>query len=285
MTIREATQFAAAYLAERKLRFPREDTELLLTSVLNRDRAFLLTHPEYELSAAEEEVYHQWLFKRGEHYPLQYLRGTQEFYGREFVLTPAVLIPRPETELLVEEGVRHLESFQEERLNILDVGAGSGCIAISLACEDRRSRVTATDITAAALDCARRNAERHGCLHRLEFLIGDALTPVLGRKSHYHLIVSNPPYVGLEDREHVDRSVAEYEPPHAVFAGATGLEIYEKLFYNGATILREEGRMMVELGYGSQDQVVRLAEDYGWQLEEVRKDLSSIDRCAIFRKS
>lgn len=282
MTILEATRFATAYLAERNLRAPRQDAELILLGILNRQRSFLLANPDYELSAREEKIFHEWLLKRGEHYPLQYLRGSQEFYGRAYEVTAGVLIPRPETEILVDASLELLQNTEVERLFVLDIGTGSGCIAVTLACELPRLELTATDVSTDALQCSRRNAERFGCLHRIEFLQGDVLDPVAGRESCYHLVVSNPPYVGFQSREQVDQSVQEYEPSEAVFAGESGLEIYWKLFAGGRNVLRPGGRLIVELGYGIQEQVEDLAKGKGWELEKMLKDLAGIDRCAIF---
>ena len=283
VTVKEAVRFATLYLGERNLKFPRQDAELILLSILRCGRTFLITHPERALSAAEEQVFHQWLLKRGEHYPLQYLRGVQEFYGREFAVTPAVLIPRPETELLVEAALSFLSGIEEERLQVLEIGTGSGCVGVTLACEDPRVAVTATDISAAGLECARRNSEKHGCFHQVEFLLGDALMPVIERKSHYHLLVSNPPYVSSWQRAEVEISVERYEPPEAVFAEESGLAVYGKMLRDGRDILRPAGRLMFEIGYGLGERLYPLAGGNDWRLVEVLKDLSGIDRCAIFR--
>ena len=282
ITAKEAIRLAIQYLNERNLRFPREDAEVILLSILGCDRVFLLTHPERVLSVIEEQVFHQWLCKRGEHYPLQYLRGVQEFYGREFEVTPAVLIPRPETELLVEAALHFLRGIEEEHLWVLEIGTGSGCIAVSLACEEPRVGLTVTDVSRGALDCARRNSEKHECLHRLEFLLGDALMPVVDRKFHYHLLVSNPPYVDWLQKDTVEPSVSRHEPREAVFSGNSGLDVYTKLLRNGRENLRRSGRLMVEIGYGAGEPLFRLADENGWRLAQVLKDLSGIERCAIF---
>ncbi len=283
VTVKEAVRFATLYLGERDLRFPRQDAELILLSILRCARAFLLAHPERVLSPAEEQVFHQWLLKRGEHYPLQYLRGVQEFYGREFAVTPAVLIPRPETELLVGAALDFISGIEGERVQVLEIGTGSGCIGVTLVCEDPRVEVTATDISAAGLECARRNSERHGCFHQVEFLLGDALMPVIERKSCYHLLVSNPPYVGFWQRREVEISVQRYEPPEAVFAEESGLALYHKLLRDGKDVLQPTGRLMLEIGYDLGEQLFPLARGNAWRLVEVLKDLSGIDRCAIFR--
>lgn len=283
MTVKEARRFAATYLAQRNLLSPREDAELILLSVLECDRTFLLSRPEQMLSIPQERVFHQWLRKRGEHYPLQYLRGTQEFYGREFLVTPAVLIPRPETELVVETSLSLLQGCDEDEVYVLEVGTGSGCIAVTLACEDPRIMTTATEISATALSCARRNAEKHACLHRIEFLLGDAARPVVNRGPHYHLLVSNPPYVGRLREHEVEISVARYEPREAVFAGELGLDVYRGLLSDGKAVLRPDGCLVVELGHDIGGPVRSLGRAQGWVRSELLKDLSGVDRCAIFR--
>jgi len=164
LTVKEALQSAAGYLAKRRLRSPRQDADLLVASVLQRDRTFLYTYPEHQLSSAQQDLFQQWLIKRGEHYPLQYLRGKQEFYGREFSVRPGVFIPRPETELVLEAALGLLRECPEEQLRAADVGTGSGCIGITLVCEEPRVVVTATDVSPIALKVARQNAKKHRCL-------------------------------------------------------------------------------------------------------------------------
>jgi release factor glutamine methyltransferase len=282
VTIKETIQFGAKYLAEHQLRTPREDAELLVASILQCERAFLFTYPEDRLSSGQQRLFRQWLAKRGQHYPLQYLRGRQEFYGREFLVRPGVFIPRPETELLLEASLELLEQSREEELLIADVGTGSGCVAVTLACEDSRTRVAATDTSSTALQAARQNAETHQCQGRIQFYEGEALQPLAGLKAHFHLVVSNPPYVSTLDRELVDLAVSRYEPDEAVFSGESGHEMYLQLFQQAGGVLRPDGRLIVELGWGSADSVSRMAEKNGWALEETRKDLAGTDRCMIF---
>lgn len=281
MTVKEAIQSAAGYLAERQLRSPRQDAELLVASVLQRDRTFLYTYPEQQLSTSQKQLFHQWLTKRGEHYPLQYLRGKQEFYGREFSVCLGVFIPRPETELISEAALALLRESTEEKLLAADIGTGSGCIGITLACEEPRVVVTATDVSPVALQVARHNAEKHHCLDRIEFLQGQILKPVKDRLGYYHLIVSNPPYVGRQERNQVDVCVDRHEPGEAVYAGESGQAIYRKLFSQAKQALQPHGKLVVELGDNSR-RVFRLAQEKGWVLEDLIKDLAAKDRCAIF---
>jgi len=282
LTVKEALQSAAGYLAKRRLRSPRQDADLLVASVLQRDRTFLYTYPEHQLSSAQQDLFQQWLIKRGEHYPLQYLRGKQEFYGREFSVRPGVFIPRPETELVLEAALGLLRECPEEQLRAADVGTGSGCIGITLACEEPRVVVTATDVSPIALKVARQNAKKHRCLDRLEFREGPTLNPVRDRLGYYHLVVSNPPYVSREERSRVDTSVDKHEPHEAVYAGESGQEIYKQLFSEAQKVLQAQGKLVIELGEGARQEICRLAQEKGWVLEDSRKDLAHIDRCAIF---
>jgi len=282
VTVKEALQSAADYLAKHRLRSPRQEADLLVASVLQRDRTFLYTYPEHQLSTAQKMLFRQWLIKRGEHYPLQYLRGKQEFYGREFSVRPGVFIPRPETELVLEAALGLLRENPEEQLRAADVGTGSGCIGITLACEEPRVVVTATDVSPIALKVAHQNAKKHGCLDRVEFREGQTLNPVRDRLGYYHLVVSNPPYVSREERNRVDASVDKHEPREAVYAGESGQEIYKQLFSEAQKVLQAQGKLVVELGEGARQGICRLAQEEGWVLEDSRKDLAHIDRCAIF---
>ena len=284
MTVKEAVQFAEVYLAERALQLPRQDAELLVASVLQRNRAFLYSHPERELLSAQECLFHLWLTKRGVHYPLQYLRGKQEFYGRDFIVRPGVFIPRAETELLVEVGITLLQNRTEDHPRVADVGTGSGCIAITLACEDPRVTLTAIDASPQALELARQNTGVHRCYNRVEFFLGDTLSPVVGRRGYFDLILSNPPYVSWREQHQVELSVKKYEPSKAVFAGKSGHEAYKKLFRQGRNVLHPQGALVLELGHTSKNDVTELGRLEGWVLSQVRADLAGIDRCAVFHQ-
>ena len=284
MTVKEALEFAAAYLTERGLRFPQQDAELLVISLLQQDRAFLYAHPEFELPLPDESMFHQWLNKRGGHYPLQYLRGKQEFYGREFLVHPGVFIPRPETELLVEIGMALLPQSSEGQVFAADVGTGSGCIAVTLACQRPDLVVTAIDVSAVALQAAQHNAEAHHCLDRIEFRQGSMLSTVKERRAHYHLIISNPPYVGFQEKSRVDLSVKKYEPREAVFSGRSGQEAYPQLFEQSRELLRLGGSLVLELAAGGLQPVVLLGQKEGWVLNQVACDLAGVERCAVFQR-
>ena len=282
MTVGEALQFATRSLKEAGLRTPREDAEYILTAVLKWTRADLLTHPEHHIEEVLRRSFLEWLERRRRHYPLQYMKGVQEFYGREFVVTPEVLVPRPETEQLVEFALELLASRPDEELRVLEIGSGSGCLGLSILCENSGVRLTATDISADALRITRLNARRLGCARRLETVCGDALQPLEGRKAAFSLLVSNPPYGALVDEETVDLGVRLYEPRRAVFAGATGLELYRSIFRHAAPLLRPGAEILLEMGAEQAAPVSELARDHGWEVREIRRDLAGIERCARF---
>lgn len=255
----------------------RRDAELLLLRALGRDRVWLLTHADAELTAGQVELYEAWIARRARQEPVQYIVGEQEFFGLTMRVTPDVLIPRPETEHLVEallSRVPHGAAMQ-----IADVGTGSGAIAVALAHALPLARVTALDISAAALDVARENAEQHGVAERVRFLESDLLSAVRGER--FFAVVSNPPYVA--EGEVLEAQVREYEPQRALYAGLTGLEVYERLIPQAWQALVPQGWLLLEMGQGQRDAVARLLQD--WDEVEFVADLQGIPRVAIARRA
>ena len=262
--------------------------ELLLMHVLGRDRAWIYTRPEDTLEPAAINRYFALVARRAAGEPTQYLTGKQEFWGLEFEVTPAVLIPRPETEHVVEVALERLgprgikinmkTGAPSPPLRIGDVGTGSGCLAVALAHELPHAGVLATDISAAALEIARRNSARHGVADRVQLLQTDLLTSV-NEANSFDLIVSNPPYVARGESRQLSREVREHEPASALFAGPTGVEIYPRLVEQAASVLRRRGILVLELGYNSLDHVRALL--YGqpaWVNVSVTNDLAGIPR-------
>lgn len=273
--------------------------ELLLIHALGRDRAWLYGHPEEELDAATRERYFSQIARRASGVPTQHLTGHQEFWGLDFEVTPDVLIPRPETEHVIEVALERLgigsdasSPRRKEEFRIADVGTGSGCIAIALAHELPAARVIATDISAAALEVARRNAERHGAASRIDFVecnLMDALqyqSPITSHQSPLlDLIVSNPPYIGRAEAATLPREVREHEPEVALFGGEIGTEIYAPLIAQAGTLLRPNGILVLELGYKSADRVSRLLDAPGWEGVVLTNDLAGISRVASARRT
>jgi release factor glutamine methyltransferase len=263
--------------------------------VLGRDRTWIYTHPEDALERAALDRYFTLVERRAAGEPTQYLTGKQEFWGLEFEVTPAVLIPRPETEHVVEVALERLgprgikinmkTGAPSPPLRIGDVGTGSGCLAVALARELPHAKVLATDISASALEIARRNSARHGVADRVRLLQTDLLTSV-NEANSFDLIVSNPPYVARNESQQLSREVREHEPASALFAGPTGVEIYPRLVEQAASVLRRRGILVLELGYNSLDHVRALL--YGqpaWVNVSVTNDLAGIPRVIAAERS
>jgi release factor glutamine methyltransferase len=254
--------------------------ELLLMHALGRDRTWMYANPESALDEATAASFFQLIARRAAGAPTQYLTGKQEFWGLEFEVTPAVLIPRPETEHLVEVA---LERLGAERvsvpLRVADIGTGSGCIAIALARELPRAEIFGTDISAEALAVARRNAEKHGVTARVRFVECNLLDGAPTDAGTFDLIVSNPPYVAREEAAQLPREVREHEPHEALFAGPGGAEIYAPLVAQAAKRLRSGGLLVVEIGYGALERVRPLLGDSNtWTDVRVTSDLAGIPR-------
>jgi len=254
--------------------------ELLLMHTLGRDRAWLYAHPESELESASAEKYFELVARRTAGVPTQYLTGKQEFWGLEFEVTPDVLIPRPETEHVIEAALERVgAAHRDDELSIADVGTGSGCIAVALARELPRGEIVATDISAAALDVARRNASRHGVAQRIQFVETNLLDAIAGGARKFDLIASNPPYIPHGDKSALQREVRAHEPEIALFAGDDGLAVYAPLIRGAANLLRPGGILILELGYNSLAGVREILDGAGiWRDIRVAHDLAGIPR-------
>jgi release factor glutamine methyltransferase len=271
-----------------------------------RDRAWIYSHPESQLEPAAIEKYFALIARRAAGEPTQYLTGKQEFWGLEFEVTPAVLIPRPETEHVVEVALERLgmrgikinmrTGAPSPALRIADVGTGSGCLAVALAHELPHAEIFATDISRAALDVAGRNASRHGVAERIHFLECDLLEIFLGRTGsavrarpagplrdagceRFDVIVSNPPYIARDEAKELPREVREHEPHSALFGGATGVEMYSQLIEQAGELLRPAGILVLELGNPAAEAVRAILEARpGWTHIAITNDLAGIPR-------
>jgi len=287
--LRTLLQNAAARLDQCQTPSSPLAAELLLMHVLRRDRAWLYAHPEYELTSQEAATYAKLIERRAAGVPTQYLAGSQEFWGLEFEVGPGVLIPRPETEHVIEVALSRLGARRTDRLRIADVGTGSGCIAIALASEFPYAEIVATDISAPALDYARRNAARHGLSRRIRFRQADILRASANAddeaSSGFDLLVSNPPYVGRADAPELPREVRDHEPPEALFAGDQGLDFYPRLIHEAAEALRPSGTLVFEIGYNAAEFVRPLLSASPWADVSVTRDLAGIERVVSARLS
>lgn len=286
--MKSALESATARLAADEVPSPRMNAELLLRFTLGCDRAYLYAHPERELTQDEQERYYAALAERSRGVPAQYITGHQEFWGMDLVVTPAVLIPRPETEHVIETVLELVGSriAGEERtlhaaqLRIADVGTGSGCIALALAKELPEAEIHAIDVSAAALEIARANAARHRLASRVLFERSDLLA---GQpNAFFDFVVSNPPYVGASEADEVQLEVRKFEPQDAVFAGETGTEIIERLILQAHAALKAGGSLVMEISGTIADRVKELLR--GWNEVQITDDLQGIPRVARARK-
>jgi release factor glutamine methyltransferase len=268
--------------------------ELLLLRVAARDRAWLYSHPEEILPDPVAESYFAFLARRASGVPTQHLTGKQEFWGLDFEVTPDVLIPRPETEHLIEVAldrlaVREIRVGRQPRLNgenvtLADIGTGSGCIAVTLAKELSAATVYATDVSKPALEVARRNATRHNLSNRIHFEESNLLEVFQSSRTTNHeprlfdLIISNPPYISLREAESLPIEVREHEPHSALFGGQEGYELYGALISQAAKHLKPGGLLVLELGYNSLPAVEPLLDRAHWTNVVVTKDLAGIPR-------
>ncbi len=282
ISIGDAIQEAAQILRETGVPEARREAGSLLSFVLERDRTFLISHSDEHLSPEQFKRYRDVVARRNLGEPLQYITGQQDFYGREFVVSPDVLIPRPETELLVESA---LQLLQETDSTFCDVGTGSGCIAVTMLCERTKLRGVAIDLSTAALDIARQNAFRWNVQDRITFAVSDCFDSLVPDENQFDLIVSNPPYVSAAAIPGLQREVKDYEPMMALSPGTDGLSVVRRLIADGPRFLRNDGYMLLEIGFDQGEAMDRLVNPSDFQLREIRPDLQGIPRIVVVQKT
>lgn len=283
MTVREALEAAASRLARAAVADPAWNAELLLRHVTAWDRASLLLHDRDAMPLAVEEGFWRLVAERAQRRPLQHLTGTQAFWRHEFLVTPDVLIPRPETELLVEASLSALTDVPAPC--VVDVGTGSGCIALSLARERADAVIEAIDVSPAALDVAAENARRMGLAGRVAFHRGDFLAPVLDRGESFHLVVSNPPYVDPAEIGDLAPEVRDHEPRAALVPpGPDRYGAYRVIAPQAWRVLRHGGLLAFEIGQGMDEVVASLCRAAGLQVADILSDLQAIPRAVLARK-
>ena len=272
-SIDNALMSAEEILRESGVAEPRREAISLLTFATGREKAFVYAHPEHELSADDVRTLDAILQRRAAREPLQYITGRQEFYGREFVVTPDVLIPRPETEMVVEQSIALLKDTS----SICEVGVGSGCIAISILAEVNGAQAVGLDVSPRALAVARRNAERHGVADRLRLVESDVFDR-LGRDGRFDLIVSNPPYVPVRDLDGLQAEVRDFEPVIALTDGGDGLSVVRRIVDQAPMFLVNGGYLLIEIGFDQSERVAGLFSSDIWQRPELLPDLQGIPR-------
>jgi release factor glutamine methyltransferase len=286
-TLNQALTEGAVRLHPAGVEHERLTAGLLLCHVLGIGRTHLLTNSEEQIDEARYRDYLSLIMRRAAGEPLQYLTGHQEFYGLDFIVTPDVLIPRPETEFLIERVIKVVGESKQDSPVIVDLGTGSGCIAVTLAKQLPTARVIATDASPTALNVARKNAERLRVCDRIEFLEGDLLTPLaqIGLEGQVDILASNPPYVNEQGRELLQREVREWEPHAALFGGVDGLDFYRRLIAEGPRYLKRGGFVVLEIGYSQLDSICELVRGGALELVDITHDLQGIPRTLCIRRS
>ena len=259
----------------------RREAGSLLSFVLGKDRTFLISHAEDLVDDDSLGQLRGFVERRAAGEPLQYITGVQDFYGREFHVTPDVLIPRPETEILVEAA---LEVSSSKAAFICDVGTGSGCIAITLLCELPETRAVAVDKSAQALEIAKLNAARQFVIDRGAFVVSDCFNALDPHEYQFDLIVSNPPYVSAPALAGLQREVRDHEPLVALSPGPDGLSVIRRLLTEAPAFLKPNGHLLMEIGFDQGESVRGLIDEAVWSLLEIRPDLQSIPRIVVLQK-
>ncbi|MBL8123662.1 MAG: peptide chain release factor N(5)-glutamine methyltransferase [Pyrinomonadaceae bacterium] len=281
MNIADAKSTGANRLAESGVPEPVREASLILAFALGKDAAFLYAHPEYELNVDETIRYGNAIERRSAREPLQYIVGIQEFYRHDFLVTPAVLIPRPETEMIVSKSIEFLSGRSSPRF--LDVGTGSGCIAISILKHVPGASAVAVDISAEALKVAAKNADTHGVNEELELKVSDVYSQV--GNEQFDLIVSNPPYIPAEDIEGLQPEVRDHEPLGALTDGGVGTAVIDRVIKGAFERLTSGGLLLVEIGIGQDQTVLKAAKTEEWASTGIERDFQGIPRTLVFKRS
>ena len=275
-SLREATQaLQTAGVPE-----ARREAGSLLSFVIGKDRTFLISHADDRLEGMEFARFREAVARRAEGEPLQYITGVQDFYGREFRVTPDVLIPRPETELLVEAALEVVKGISAPL--ICDIGTGSGCIAVTLLCERSDAQAVAVDISERALAVATQNAHRHGVSERIALRISDCFDGL--EPTSFDLVGSNPPYVSSNALSGLQREVRDHEPLVALSPGDDGLSVIRRLVTESPTFLTPNGHLIMEIGFDQGEKVQKLIDQDVWRLVEIRPDLQQIPRIVVLQR-
>lgn len=282
--VAETLKKVAEILRENGVAEPAREAASLLAFALGKDKTFLIAHSEYRLSGEEEALFRGFVRRRAAREPFQYITGVQEFYGLEFIVTPDVLIPRPETELIVENAIEILS--RAENPIFCEVGVGSGCISAAILHELETARGVGLDVSENALSIARKNAEKHDVAERLKLIVSDVFARLSIKK--FDLIVSNPPYISAEEMTTLQTEVRDFEPLTALTDGGDGFSIIKKIIENAPQYLNKNGFLLMEIGFGQAAKVSEMFDRELWREIEILPDLQGIARTVraqIGRKS
>lgn len=281
MNISENLKNASEILQKSAIIEARRDANTLLTFVLEKDRTFLIAHSEYELTETEQMRFDEAIERRAKREPLQHITGKQEFFGLEFEVNRDVLIPRPETELIVENALEILKNL--ENPHFCEIGVGSGCISISILHENKNASAIGLDISEKALKVAKRNAEKHRVSERFDLQISDVFEVLSNEK--FDIIVSNPPYISSDEIQTLETEVKDFEPINALTDGKDGFSIIEKIIQDAPKFLKPKGFLLMEIGFGQAEEVLKMIGEEIWSEIEIVADLQNIPRMLKTRRA
>ncbi len=283
VSIAEAIREAARTLRQAGVPDARREAGSLLQHVIDCDRTFVITHAEDLITLEAQQSLRDCVARRAEGEPLQYITGRQAFFGLDFEVTKSVLIPRPESELLVETAL-HLVDKGRAAPSICDVGTGSGCIAVALLHENQRVSAVGIDLSIEAIQVARRNALRHCVSARISFVVADCLSALGAGKPVFDLMVSNPPYVAVSALNGLQREVRDHEPRLALSAGIDGLTIIRRLLLDSGAFVKAGGHLLMEIGFDQGAAVERLIDRTNWKMLDIHQDLQGNPRIVALQK-
>jgi release factor glutamine methyltransferase len=283
VSIAEAINEAAQTLRQGGVPDARREAGSLLQHIIDRDRTFIIAHAQDLMTPEQQLSFRECVARRAEGEPLQYITGRQAFFGLDFELTKDVLIPRTETELLVETALPLVDKASKAP-SICDVGTGSGCIAVALLHEHKRATAVGIDLSIEAIQVARRNAVRHSVAPRISFLVADCLSSLSTAEPIFDLVVSNPPYVAALDLDGLQREIRNHEPRLALTPGVDGLTIIRRLLLDSGAFIKAGGHLLMEIGFNQGQAVERLIDRTSWKLLNIHKDLQGIPRIVALQK-
>ena len=278
-TISSLLNWTVNYFKSKNIESARLDAEVLLSHILGQERIYLYVHFDEPMEKAELSKFREYVKKRAQHMPVAYIIGEKEFMGLPFKVTPDTLIPRPDTEILVENVLANAD--KQEAVKIADIGTGSGAIILSLLANLPKAQGKTVDIVAKAVEVAKENAQSLQVADRCEFFVGDLFAPFAESGDKFDIIVSNPPYIPQKDIATLEADVRAYEPVSALTDGGDGLSYYRRLLAEGKRYLKENGFIALEIGIHQAQAVKRIALDNGWRNIKIIKDYAGIDRVVL----
>lgn len=276
-TISSLLNWTVNYFKSKNIQSARLDAEVLLSHVLRQERIYLYVHFDEPMEQNELSKFREYVKKRAQHVPIAYIIGEREFMGLPFKVTKDTLIPRPDTEILVENVLNNVD--RDKEIEIVDIGTGSGAIILSLLVNLPKAQGKTVDISSKAIEVAKENAVNLQVNDRCEFFIGDLFAPLNGSK--FDVIVSNPPYIPQKDIATLEDDVKEYEPVSALTDGGDGLSYYRRLLSEGKAYIKENGFIALEIGIYQSEDVKQIAMDNGWKDIKIIKDYAGIDRVVL----